>query len=187
MVALTMNGEPLPVEHGFPARLIVPGLYGYVSATKWLTEIELTTWDAFDAYWITRGWSKEGPVKTQSRIDVPRSGSAVPAGRVAVAGVAWAPTRSIARVEVRADDQPWEQARLSGDLSGSSWVQWLHEWEARPGRHRLQVRATDGDGETQTSRTSPTAPSGATGHHTITVDVRSDTGSDVGGAEDVGQ
>jgi DMSO/TMAO reductase YedYZ molybdopterin-dependent catalytic subunit len=175
MVAVAMNGEPLPVKHGFPARLIVPGLYGYVSATKWLTEIELTTWEAFDAYWIPRGWAKEGPIKTQSRIDVPRSGSTVSAGssgRIAVAGVAWAPTRSIARVEVRVDDQPWAQARLSGKLSDDAWVQWLYEWDARPGRHQLQVRATDGDGRTQTSETAPPAPSGATGHHTITVTVR---------------
>jgi DMSO/TMAO reductase YedYZ molybdopterin-dependent catalytic subunit len=172
MVAVTMNGEPLPVKHGFPARLVVPGLYGYVSATKWLTEIELTTWDAFDAYWIPRGWSKEGPIKTQSRIDVPRPGTTLDAGRVAVAGVAWAPTRSIARVEVRIDDQPWREARLSGELSENAWVQWLYEWDAEPGRHRLQVRATDGNGDTQTSDTAPPAPSGATGHHAITIDVR---------------
>jgi DMSO/TMAO reductase YedYZ molybdopterin-dependent catalytic subunit len=171
MVAVTMNGEPLPVEHGFPARLIVPGLYGYVSATKWLTEIELTTWEAFDGYWIPRGWSKEGPIKTQSRIDVPRAGATVEAGRTPVAGVAWAPTRSVQQVEVRVDDGPWEPARLSGALSANAWVQWLHVWEATPGEHRLTVRATDGDGRTQTAEVAPPAPSGATGHHTITVDV----------------
>jgi DMSO/TMAO reductase YedYZ molybdopterin-dependent catalytic subunit len=172
MVAVTMNGEPLPVRHGFPARLIVPGLYGYVSATKWLSEIELTTWDAFDAYWIPRGWSKDGPIKTQSRIDVPRPGATVTAGRVAIAGVAWAPTRSIDRVEVRIDDEPWQRARLSGELSDNAWVQWLYEWDAAPGQHHLQVRATDGNGDTQTSESAPPAPSGATGHHTVTVDVR---------------
>ena len=171
MVAVTMNGEPLPVKHGFPARLIVPGLYGYVSATKWLSEIELTTWEAFDGYWIPRGWSKEGPIKTQSRIDVPRSGATLPAGRTAIAGVAWAPTRSIERVECRVDDEPWKQARLSGALSENTWVQWLSEWDATPGAHRLQVRATDGHGNTQTAELAPPAPSGATGYHTIRVDV----------------
>lgn len=171
MVALAMNGEPLPVEHGFPARLVVPGLYGYVSATKWLTEIELTTWDGFDAYWIPRGWAKEGPIKTQSRIDVPRAGSTVAAGATAVAGVAWAPSRSIASVEVRVDDEPWRRARLSGELSENAWVQWIYEWDAPPGTHRLQVRATDGTGETQTAEPAPPAPSGATGYHAIRVDV----------------
>jgi DMSO/TMAO reductase YedYZ molybdopterin-dependent catalytic subunit len=172
MVAVTMNGEPLPLKHGFPARLMVPGLYGYVSATKWLEEIELTTWDAFDAYWVPRGWAKEGPIKTQSRIDVPRGGSTVDAGRVPVAGVAWAPTRSIEAVEVRIDDGRWERARLSGELSENAWVQWLYQWDAEPGQHRLQVRAIDGRGETQTGETAPPAPSGATGYHTIEVEVR---------------
>jgi DMSO/TMAO reductase YedYZ molybdopterin-dependent catalytic subunit len=172
MVAVTMNGEPLPVKHGFPARLMVPGLYGYVSATKWLSEIELTTWTAFDAYWVPRGWSKEGPIKTQSRIDVPHNGSTVDAGRTAVAGVAWAPTRSVERVEVRIDDGPWEEARLSGELSENTWVQWLYQWDAESGEHRVQVRATDGTGETQTGERTPPAPSGATGYHTISVDVR---------------
>jgi DMSO/TMAO reductase YedYZ molybdopterin-dependent catalytic subunit len=171
MVAVAMNGEPLPVKHGFPARLVVPGLYGYVSATKWLTEIELTTWDAVDGYWIPRGWAKEGPIKTQSRIDVPRPGTSVPAGPTPVAGVAWAPTRAIERVEVRIDDGPWQPTRLSGALSGDTWVQWLHTWDATPGRHRLEVRATDGTGEIQTADVAPPAPSGATGHHTISVEV----------------
>jgi DMSO/TMAO reductase YedYZ molybdopterin-dependent catalytic subunit len=172
MVAVAMNGEPLPLAHGFPARLVVGGLYGYVSATKWLTEIELTTWDAFDAYWITRGWAKQGPVKTQSRIDVPRSGATLAAGPTPVAGVAWAPGRSIRRVEVRIDDRSWQRARLSTELSETAWVQWHLEWDAPPGAHRIEVRATDGTGETQTGRITPTAPSGATGHHTITVRVR---------------
>jgi len=171
MVAVTMNGEPLPVKHGFPARLIIPGLYGYVSATKWLTEVELTTWEAFDGYWIPRGWAKEGPIKTQSRIDVPRSGAAVTAGRTPIAGVAWAPTRSIERVEVRVDDDAWQPARLSGALSENTWVQWVYDWEATAGAHRLQVRATDGDGRTQTADLAPPAPSGATGYHTIRVEV----------------
>jgi DMSO/TMAO reductase YedYZ molybdopterin-dependent catalytic subunit len=171
MVAVTMNGEPLPVKHGFPARLIIPGLYGYVSATKWLTEIELTTWEAFDGYWIPRGWAKQGPIKTQSRIDVPRAGAAVTGGHTPIAGVAWAPTRSIQQVEVRVDDEPWQPARLSGALSENTWVQWVYDWDATPGAHRLQVRATDGDGNTQTADLAPPAPSGATGYHTIRVEV----------------
>jgi DMSO/TMAO reductase YedYZ molybdopterin-dependent catalytic subunit len=171
MVAVTMNGEPLPVRHGFPARLVVPGLYGYVSATKWLTEIELTTLDGFDGYWIPRGWSKEGPIKTQSRIDVPRNRSTIPGGRVAVAGVAWAPTREIDRVEIRVDDGPWQPAELSGALSSSSWVQWAIAWEATPGEHTIEVRATDGTGEVQTEQRTAPAPNGASGHHTIRVTV----------------
>jgi DMSO/TMAO reductase YedYZ molybdopterin-dependent catalytic subunit len=172
MVAVAMNGEPLPVRHGFPARLIVPGLYGYVSATKWLAEIELTTWTGFDGYWIPRGWAKEGPIKTQSRIDVPRGGAHLPAGRTAVAGVAWAPTRGIRVVEVRVDDGAWQPARLSSELSSYAWVQWIVSWDATPGRHRLEVRAVDGNGEAQTADVAPPAPSGATGYHTIDVEVR---------------
>jgi DMSO/TMAO reductase YedYZ molybdopterin-dependent catalytic subunit len=171
MVAMTMNGEPLPVQHGFPARLIIPGLYGYVSATKWLTEIELTTWEGFDGYWIPRGWAKEGPIKTQSRFDVPRSGTTLAVGRTPLAGVAWAPTRAIERVDVRIDDGEWQPAQLSGALSANTWVQWLYTWDATPGRHRLAVRATDGNGNTQTADVASPAPSGATGHHTITVEV----------------
>jgi DMSO/TMAO reductase YedYZ molybdopterin-dependent catalytic subunit len=171
MVAVAMNGEPLPVKHGFPARLVVPGLYGYVSATKWLSEIELTTWDGADGYWIPRGWAKQGPIKTQSRIDVPQPGRPLRAGPTPVAGVAWAPTRAIERVEVRIDDGPWQPARLSGALSRDTWVQWLLTWDAPPGRHRIEVRATDGTGETQTADVAPPPPSGATGHHTIGVDV----------------
>jgi DMSO/TMAO reductase YedYZ molybdopterin-dependent catalytic subunit len=172
MVALTMNGEPLPVIHGFPARLMVPGLYGYVSATKWLSEIELTTWEAFDGYWIPRGWSKEGPIKTQSRIDHPRtSRRPIPAGPTPVAGVAWAPTRGVARVEVRVDEEPWRMARLSGALSEHTWVQWIVEWDLVPGEHRITVRATDGDGVTQDEEERPPAPDGATGYHTVRVSV----------------
>jgi DMSO/TMAO reductase YedYZ molybdopterin-dependent catalytic subunit len=178
MVAVGMNGEPLPAQHGFPARLIVPGLYGYVSATKWLAEIELTTWEAFDAYWIPRGWAKEGPIKTQSRIDVPRGGSTVSAGRVAVAGVAWGGIRSISKVEVRiwpVGDEPtddWHEARLSEALSNSSWRQWVLEWDAAEGDYRLDVRATDGEGTTQTEERARTDPDGATGWHRTSVKVR---------------
>ncbi len=171
MVALTMNGDPLPVLHGFPARLVIPGLYGYVSATKWLKEIELTTWEDFDGYWIPRGWSKEGPIKTQSRIDVPRSGATVTAGPTPIAGVAWAGLRSVERVEVQVDDGPWQDAALSDELSQSSWRQWLVEWDASPGRHDIRVRATDGEGSTQVPERTAVAPNGATGHHTISVDV----------------
>ena len=171
MIAVAMNGEPLPVRHGFPARLVIPGLYGYVSATKWLTEIELTTWEGFDGYWIPRGWSKEGPIKTQSRIDVPRSGANLRAGRTPIAGVAWAPTREIEGVEVRIDEGQWQEARLSGALSDAAWVQWLFEWNAPPGEHRIQVRATDGTGETQTDERTPPAPNGASGYHSIRVEV----------------
>lgn len=169
MVAIAMNGEPLPFDHGFPARLVVAGLYGYVSATKWLSEIELTTWDAFDAFWIPRGWSKEAPVKTQSRIDVPRQGERLDPGTVPVAGVAWAPNRGIAKVEVQIDDGPWVEAELSVELSQDSWRQWALDWEATSGTHDIRVRATDAGGETQTAEPAAPAPNGATGHHTRTV------------------
>ncbi|MGH8874577.1 MAG: molybdopterin-dependent oxidoreductase, partial [Acidimicrobiia bacterium] len=171
LVAVGMNGEPLPFDHGFPARLVVAGLYGYVSATKWLSEIELTTWDGFDAYWVPRGWSKEGPIKTQSRIDTPRHGSQVPAGPKMVAGVAWAPHRGISRVEVQIDEDAWQEAELSEALSEDTWVQWALTWEATTGSHRIRVRATDGAGDTQTSQIVPPAPDGATGWHTIRVRV----------------
>jgi DMSO/TMAO reductase YedYZ molybdopterin-dependent catalytic subunit len=171
MVAYAMNGRPLPVTHGFPARLIVAGLYGYVSATKWLTEIELTTWEGFDGYWITRGWAKEGPIKTASRIDVPRSGAAIPTGRTAVAGVAWAPTHGIERVELQVDAEDWQECRLGDVASKNTWVQWVYEWDAAPGDHVLTVRATDGDGQTQTSEIQPPIPDGATGWHSRRVRV----------------
>ncbi|WP_250447546.1 molybdopterin-dependent oxidoreductase, partial [Actinotalea sp. C106] len=169
IVALGMNGEPLPAVHGYPARLMIPGLYGYVSATKWLSVIELTTFEDEVGYWIPRGWAREGPVKTQSRIDVPRPSSTVRAGLQAVAGVAWAPTRGIGRVEVSIDDGPWVEARLAAPLDVDCWRQWVHEWDATPGRHVLVVRATDGDGTTQTDRRTPVAPDGASGHHTVEV------------------
>jgi hypothetical protein len=159
------------VPHGYPARLIVPGLYGYVSATKWLSEIELTTLEAFDAYWVPRGWAKEAPILTQSRIDVPRHGDDLPAGRVAVAGVAWAPDRGVTGVEVRVDDGPWQPATMTEPLSDATWVQWLLLWDAAPGKHELSVRATDGDGVVQTDERTAPAPDGARGHHTITVDI----------------
>jgi DMSO/TMAO reductase YedYZ molybdopterin-dependent catalytic subunit len=172
LVAVGMNGEPLPAGHGFPARLVVAGLYGYVSATKWLREIQLTPWEDFDGYWIPRGWSKEGPVKTQSRIDVPRAGADLSPGSTPVAGVAWAPTRGIARVEVQVDDGEWQTARVGDTMSDNTWVQWLVDWNAQPGQHTLRVRATDGTGDTQTSDVARPDPNGATGWHTRRVTVR---------------
>jgi len=171
LVAVAMNGDPLPAEHGFPARLIVPGLYGYVSATKWLTRIGLTTLEAFNGYWVPLGWAKEAPILTQSRIDVPQSGSAVNAGQVAVAGVAWAPDRGVYRVEVQVDDAPWAAAEISAPISDATWVQWLFRWAATPGNHSLSVRATDGKGDVQTAKVTRPAPDGARGHHTIDVQV----------------
>ncbi|HEX6300145.1 MAG TPA: molybdopterin-dependent oxidoreductase [Acidimicrobiia bacterium] len=168
LVAVGMNGEPLPFEHGFPARLVVAGLYGYVSATKWLSEIELTTWDGFDAYWVPRGWAKEAPIKTQSRIDTPAQSAQLTAGPQVVAGVAWAPTLGISKVEVQLGaDQPWVEAELSEPLSESAWVQWRVDWDvAAEGGHELRCRATDGEGNLQTEEINPPAPDGATGWHT---------------------
>jgi DMSO/TMAO reductase YedYZ molybdopterin-dependent catalytic subunit len=169
IVAYAMNGEPLPARHGFPARLVVSGLYGYVSATKWLRQIELTTWDGFDGYWITSGWAKEGPVKTASRIDVP--GSRTPAGRIAVAGVAWAPHRGIDAVELQIDDGPWLPCELGRVASVDTWVQWRYLWDAPQGSYVLRVRAIDGTGEVQTGEVRAPDPDGATGWHSRRVNV----------------
>ena len=171
MIAVKMNDEPLPAEHGFPARLIVPGLYGYVSATKWLAELELTTLEAIDAYWVPRGWAKEAPILTQSRIDVPSSGASVKAGVVAVAGVAWAPDRGISKVEVSVDGGDWQPATLATEIGPQTWVQWKLGWQAAPGDHVIEVRATDGTGEVQTDQVTPPPPDGARGHHRIAVKV----------------
>ncbi len=171
LIAVKMNDEPLPAAHGFPARLIVPGLYGYVSATKWLSDIELTTLEAFDAYWVPRGWAKEAPILTQSRIDVPNGSAQVTAGPVAVAGVAWAPDRGIARVEVSVDDGPWEEAVIATPIGPQTWVQWKWTWQATSGDHVLAVRATDGAGEVQTDRVTRPDPDGARGHHRVSVRV----------------
>ena len=177
LVAVAMNGELLPVQHGFPARLIVPGLYGYVSATKWLEEIELTRFDAFDQYWVERGWVDDAPIKVQSRIDTPKGLASVDAGTVAVAGVAWAQTRGIAAVEVQVDDGDWQQATLADELNLDTWRQWSFAWEATSGRHTVRVRATEqgenGEiGPIQTDERTEPFPSGATGHHQIVVIVR---------------
>ena len=179
LVAFGLNGSELPVKHGYPVRLVVPGLYGYISATKWLSEIELTNWN-FDAYWIQRTWTKEGPVKTQSRIDTVRDGDQLSAGRIPIGGIAWAPHRGIERVEVSTDGgESWNVARSANQLDVDTWRQYVYEWDARPGEYTLQVRATDGEGETQTATERPPhgAPSGAggtdgaTGYHTIGVTV----------------
>jgi DMSO/TMAO reductase YedYZ molybdopterin-dependent catalytic subunit len=164
MVAVGMNGDPLPLDHGFPARLVVPGLYGYVSATKWLSAIELTSFDDVDGYWIPRGWAKEGPIKTQARIDVPRTGRRVTAGPTPIAGVAWAPTRGIERVEVRIDGGQWQVAELAAPLDVDTWRQWFYVWQATPGEHLVEARATDGTGEVQTDERTPVAPDGASGY-----------------------
>lgn len=178
MVAVGMNGEPLPRDHGFPARLVVPGLYGYVSATKWLTEIQLTRFESYDAYWIPRGWDKLAPILTQSRIDVPHRGQSVTAGRRAIAGVAWAGNRGIKAVEVRVTPRDgrgaapaWVPARLGDELSGNSWRQWVVEWDATPGSYTIEVRATDGTGEVQTAVEQFPGPNGATGYHRVNATV----------------
>jgi DMSO/TMAO reductase YedYZ molybdopterin-dependent catalytic subunit len=172
LLAVGMNGEPLPIEHGFPARVIVPGLFGFVSATKWITELELTGWNDYDPFWVRRGWAKDAPIVTQSRIDSPRKGADVVAGPRNIAGVAWAPSRGIARVEVNVDGGPWQEAQLAVPLSIDTWVQWSIPWEATEGEHLITVRATDGSGDTQTAETSRPTPSGATGHHSVKVVVR---------------
>jgi DMSO/TMAO reductase YedYZ molybdopterin-dependent catalytic subunit len=172
MVAIGMNGKALPLEHGFPARLVVPGLYGYVSATKWLRTIELNRWRDAEGYWIPLGWDRDGPIKTESRIDVPRSSGTLDAGTTVIAGVAWAQHRGIAKVEVRVDDGPWNEATLAADVTDDSWRQWSIPWPATSGRHTLQVRATDKTGETQTDQVRSPAPNGASGYHTRRVTVR---------------
>ena len=171
MLAVGMNGQPLPAEHGFPVRMVVPGLYGYVSATKWLVDLELTRFDRETPYWVERGWVPKAPIRTASRIDTPRSFTDLKTGRVAVAGVAWAQHRGIAKVEVRVDGGSWAQARLAEVPSADTWRQWVWEWAATPGRHVLEVRATDADGVTQPGRQQMPFPSGATGWHAVEVSV----------------
>ena len=175
MLAIAMNGEPLPAEHGYPVRLVVPGLYGYVSATKWVTEIELTTWEGFDGYWIPRGWSKEGPVKTMARIDRPRPGreeSPSGSGVIDIAGLAWAVHRGISRVEVSIDGGEWRECELAGVPSGDTWRQWRYRWaDASPGGHAVRARAYDGDGIVQPSEPKAPAPDGAQGYHRVEFDV----------------
>jgi DMSO/TMAO reductase YedYZ molybdopterin-dependent catalytic subunit len=172
LIALHMNDQPLPAEHGFPARLIVPGLFGYVSATKWLSELELTTLEAFDAYWVPRGWAKEAPILTQSRIDTPRRDASLQAGPVAVAGVAWAPDRGISRVEVNVDGgDAWHEATLATAIGPQTWVQWRWTWPATSGDHTIRVRATDGTGAVQAAEVTRPDPDGARGYHEVSVKV----------------
>ena len=171
MLAIAMNGEPLPAEHGYPVRLVVPGLYGYVSATKWVTEIELTRWEDFDGYWVPRGWSKEGPIKTMARIDRPRSGRGLdrsPDGAFDIAGVAWCVHRGISKVEIQIDDGEWIECELAGVPSDDTWRQWRYQWSApTPGEHRVTARAYDGDGTPQPVGPKDVAPDGAEGYHSV--------------------
>jgi len=169
LVAVSMNGEPLPLEHGFPARLIVPGIYGYASATKWLTEIELTTFDSFDHYWVPRGYSALAPIKMQTRIDAPRGLDRIAAGRFAIGGVAWSQPVGIKQVELKIDDGPWIEADMAAEVNGSTWRQWSHVWDATPGRHTITARAIDQDGAIQTADRTEPLPNGATGHHSVVV------------------
>ena len=171
ILAIGMNGVPLPPEHGAPVRMIVPGLYGYVSATKWVTDIELTRFDRRTAYWTTYGWAPRAPVRLQSRIDVPQPGVALQAGPMQLAGVAWHPFTGIAGVEVRVDEGPWLAAELAAAIGIDTWVQWHLPWEATAGHHTLAVRAIGADGEVQTAARQGGIPDGATGHHSFAVRV----------------
>ncbi|CAN5527259.1 sulfite oxidase [soil metagenome] len=170
ILAVAMNGEPLPLEHGFPVRMVVPGLYGYVSATKWLVDLEVTRFADFKAYWSTRGYSVKAPIKTSSRIDVPKSFAQVKTGeKTMVAGVAWSQDRGIKKVEVRVDGGPWQEATLADQDNIDTWRQWKYEWKPSSGGHTLEVRATDDSGYTQTDKRVPIAPNGSTGWHSVNV------------------
>jgi hypothetical protein len=169
LVAVGMNGQPLPVAHGFPARMVVPGLYGYVSATKWLTRLTVTTFARQQAYWTQRGYSAQAPIKTESRIDVPKPLAQVKAGRVPVAGIAWAPHRGISAVQVSVDKGPWHSAKLAAADGIDTWRQWTWVWDATPGLHSLEVRATDGTGAPQTSHEAGPVPNGASGWDSVVV------------------
>jgi DMSO/TMAO reductase YedYZ molybdopterin-dependent catalytic subunit len=168
LLAVGMNGQPLPTEHGFPVRVVVPGLYGYVSACKWVVDMELTTFGSYTAYWSQRGWSQQAPVKTESRIDVPKG--SVGAGQVMIAGVAWAQHRGVEAVEVGIDGA-WHQAKLASQDTIDTWRQWYYPWQATAGRHTLQVRATDKTGHTQIAKRRGAEPNGATGYHTVQLTV----------------
>ncbi|MEU0090698.1 molybdopterin-dependent oxidoreductase [Kribbella sp. NPDC006257] len=167
--AVAMNGEPLPFEHGFPVRMVVPGLYGYVSATKWVVDVEVTRFEDFSAYWTDRGWSVEAPIKTSSRIDVPKGFARIKAGPAVAAGVAWAQHRGIEKVEVQVDDGPWQPATLAAEDTIDTWRQWTFRWNATPGNHKLTVRATDADGYVQTADRVAPRPNGSSGLHNTVV------------------
>ena len=171
ILAVAMNGEPLPLEHGYPVRMIVPGLYGYVSATKWVIELTVTTFADTTAYWTDRGWTARGPIKLSSRIDVPRSGDAVAAGDVVLAGVAWAPHTGISAVEVRIDDGNWQDAELTDPVGIDTWRQWRLVWPATRGNHEITVRAVDANGDVQSADTVPPFPDGSEGYAQRTVSV----------------
>ena len=172
MLVTSMNGAPLSAKHGFPVRMVVPGLFGYVSATKWLTEMELTTWDAFDAYWVERGWAKQGPMLSSSRIDVPRENSSIK-NQVAtrVGGFAWAPRSGVRTVQVRVDGGEWNDAKIGQHDTGDVWAEWSFDWIPTTGQHQLEVRCIDGDGVAQDEIIRPVEPSGATGLHSVSVQV----------------
>lgn len=173
LLAIGMNGEPLPTEHGFPARMVVPGLFGYVSATKWVTEMEVTRFADAQGYWTPRGWSERGPVKLESRIDTPRNGTTVTVGeQVAIAGVAWQPHTGVKAVQVRVGSGAWQQAELAESVSADTWRQWVLRWTPTAGSHRIEVRAVSADGEVQTSVERPPAPNGASGWASVTVDAK---------------
>ena len=171
LLAVGMNGAPLPAEHGFPARLVVPGLYGYVSATKWVVDLEVTRFDRAQAYWTSRGYAAQAPVRTFSRIDVPKPFARVAAGRVAVAGTTWAQQRGIDAIQVRVDGGRWNEARLAAAISSDTWRQWSWQWDATPGQHTLEVAATDGAGAMQPGTRRTPRPDGATGWHSVVVQV----------------
>jgi DMSO/TMAO reductase YedYZ molybdopterin-dependent catalytic subunit len=171
MLAIGMNGEALPLEHGYPVRMVVPGLYGFVSATKWVVDLEVTRFADNKAYWTQRGWSERGPIKTMARVEVPKSFARVPAGRVAVGGTAWAQTRGITKVEVQIDNGPWTEAVLSAEASVVTWRQWSFDWQATPGPHYIKARATDGTGEVQTDKRADPVPDGASGWQSVMVTV----------------
>lgn len=171
ILAVGMNGEPLPLEHGFPVRMVVPGLYGYVSATKWVTQLTVTTFAQDEAYWTPRGYSAEAPIKFSSRIDTPRSGTPIPAGRTPIAGMAWAQTVGIERVEVSIDDGPWQAATLSTPINEDTWVQWFVDWDAQPGVHYVAVRAVNRDGDVQIQERAPIAPDGSSGWQRVLLTV----------------
>jgi DMSO/TMAO reductase YedYZ molybdopterin-dependent catalytic subunit len=171
MLVVAMNGDPLPLEHGFPVRMVIPGLYGYESACKWITDIEATTYQAYSAYWVQRGWAEQVLIKTGSRIDTPKRGAVVRPGRVPVAGIAWAQHRGISSVEVQIDGGGWAKAALGANDTADTWRQWRYDWDATAGQHTVTVRATDGDGNVQTDAGAPPFPDGATGLHSIAVSV----------------